>query len=225
MEPAILALHIFAGSVAILAGYVAIAAAKGADTHRRSGMWFVAAMVVMGMSGFVVAIVRDIPGSLTGGPVAAYFVITALTTVRPMGRRLELAMLAVILTMFALSTNAFVQTVSAGKFALNGVPVPMIAMFSIVELSGAVGDVRLMRGRVLSGSQRIVRHLWRMCFAFWLATGSFFIGQMDELPSWLQHFGIVALPAFFPLLAMFYWLWRIRGRKLMTGLTVARSAP
>ena len=102
--------------------------------------------------------------------------------------------------------------------ALNGVPVPMIALFSLVELGGAVGDTRLLLGRVLTGSQRIVRHLWRMCFAFWIATGSFFIGQMDEFPKALQHFGIVALPAFFPLLAMFYWLWRIKLRRRMSGL-------
>ena len=224
MEVVTLIVHIVAGGLAILAGYVAILAAKGADTHRRAGTIFVAAMVVMGMTGFVVSIVRDIPGSLTGGPLATYFVVTALTTVRPMGRRIELAMLVVVLTVFALSTSAIVTTVGAGHMALNGVPVPMIGLFSLIALSGIVGDARLMRGRVLSGSQRIVRHLWRMCFAFWIATGSFFIGQMDELPKALQHFEIVALPAFFPLLAMFWWLWRVKGRKLMSGLTLARQS-
>ncbi len=224
MEAATLAIHILAGSLAILAGGVAIAAAKGADLHRRSGMWFVAAMIVMGMTGFVVAIIRDIPGSMTAGLVAAYFVITALTTVRPLGRKLDIAMLVLVTTAGLLSANAVFATLAAGKFALSGVPVPMIALFATVELSSAFGDLRLLRGRVLTASQRIVRHLWRMCFAFWIATGSFFIGQMDEFPAWLQHFGIVALPAFFPLLAMFYWLWRIKGRKVMTGLTLARSS-
>jgi uncharacterized membrane protein len=77
MEAASPIVHITAGSLAILAGYVAIFATKGAGLHRRSGMVFVCAMIVMGMTGLAIAIFRDIPGSLTGGPLAAYFVCAA----------------------------------------------------------------------------------------------------------------------------------------------------
>src|SRR5688572_14274691 len=35
---------------------------------------------------------------------------------------------------------------------------------------------------VKQGSRRVARHLWRMCFALFVATGSFFLGQMKFIP-------------------------------------------
>lgn len=45
-----LVLHIIAGTIAILAGFVALYAAKGARLHRRSGMLFVLAMLLLGLT-------------------------------------------------------------------------------------------------------------------------------------------------------------------------------
>ena len=41
--------------------------------------------------------------------------------------------------------------------------------------------------RSCPAAQRIARHLWRMCFAFFIATGSFFLGQQDILPKAVQR--------------------------------------
>ena len=43
--------HILAGVLALVFGYVALYATKGATLHRRSGMLFVYAMVTMSLSG------------------------------------------------------------------------------------------------------------------------------------------------------------------------------
>src|SRR3712207_2606093 len=110
MEAASLVVHIAAGTLAILAGYVAIFAAKGSRLHRRSGMLFVHAMIVMGMTATVVAIFRDIPGSVGGGPTVAYFVVTAVTAVRPIDRRLDIAMLVVA---SSLSASSFARVADA----------------------------------------------------------------------------------------------------------------
>ena len=47
----LLPLHILAGGLALLFGYVALYAAKGATLHRKSGMLFVFAMVTLSLSG------------------------------------------------------------------------------------------------------------------------------------------------------------------------------
>ncbi len=81
----ILPLHILAGMLALMFGYVALYAAKGATLHRKSGMLFVYAMVTLSLSG---ALMEALTKSLTSINVVAglltfYFVITALLTVRP----------------------------------------------------------------------------------------------------------------------------------------------
>lgn len=220
MESATLLLHIAAGGLAILAGGIAVFAAKGAAMHRQSGLVFVYAMVVMGVTGFAVAVARDLGGSITGGPLAAYFVITALTTVRPISRRLDVVMLLVALSIAASCFVLVANTLADGRTAIDGVPVPMILIFGTIALFSGISDVRLVRAGGIDGPRRITRHLWRMCFAFWIATGSFFLGQMDEFPAVLQNGALMAIPAFFPLAVMLYWLWRVRVRRLMAGLTL-----
>lgn len=77
--------HILAGSLGLISGYVALSAAKGATLHRKSGTVFVYAMLTMCFFGTLIAAVRgvwvavNIPAAL----LTAYLVITALTTVRP----------------------------------------------------------------------------------------------------------------------------------------------
>jgi uncharacterized membrane protein len=50
-----LLVHIIAGSVGLVSGFVAIFVAKGARLHRRSGLVFVCAIVTMGVSGAAIA--------------------------------------------------------------------------------------------------------------------------------------------------------------------------
>jgi hypothetical protein len=223
MEAATLIVHIAAGSLAILAGYVAIFAVKGADVHRRSGTMFVYAMVVMGMTGLAVAVIRDIPGSKTGGPLAAYFAITALTAVRPVDRRFDMAMVLVPLSASAMYIALVTNAVAQGRSTVSGVPIGMMIFLTSVALLSALSDIRLLRGTVNTGRGRIARHLWRMCFSLWIAAGSFFLGQMDEFPAWLQRPALMAIPAMLPLVLMLFWLWRIRIRRALAGLVLRQA--
>jgi len=43
----------------------------------------------------------------------------------------------------------------------------------------------LLHGGV-SGAKRIVRHLWRMSFAFWIAAFSFLLGQQKVMPAYIR---------------------------------------
>lgn len=52
--------HIVAGSLALVFGYVALYSPKGATLHRRSGMLFVFAMLTMCLFGALIAAVRGV---------------------------------------------------------------------------------------------------------------------------------------------------------------------
>src|SRR5205807_4454421 len=80
----LLSIHIVAGGLAIVLGAVALSVKKGGNIHRRAGLLFVCAMLVMGTSASILAF-RKSPtdGNVFAGFMVAYFVGTALTTVRP----------------------------------------------------------------------------------------------------------------------------------------------
>jgi len=50
--------------------------------------------------------------------------------------------------------------------------------FEIVACASVL-DLNAILRKKLTAAQRISRHLWRMCFASFAATGSFFLGQQD----------------------------------------------
>lgn len=80
-----LLVHILAGGLGLVSGYVALNAAKGATVHRRAGMVFVYAMLTMCVAGVVIAAGRGVAPALNipAAPLTSYPVIPALTTVRP----------------------------------------------------------------------------------------------------------------------------------------------
>jgi peptidoglycan/LPS O-acetylase OafA/YrhL len=90
----------------------------------------------------------------------------------------------------------------------------MFFLFGVIGLAAGLSDLRWARTGSISGARRLARHLWRMCFAFFIATGSFFLGQAKVIPTPLRIMPLLAALALAPLLALLYWLWRIRVRRL-----------
>lgn len=214
-----LLVHVAAGVLGIVAGFVALSAAKAARLHRRSGMLFVYAMVVMAVIGSAMAAVwgRQPASNVPVGLLTAYLVITAVTTVRPPAhgsRSLDLGLmlvaLAVGLALFAFGAEAF----ASPQGALNGVPAPPFFIFGFVALLASVGDLRMIRSggvQVIRGAPRLARHLWRMCFALALAAFSG-LGQAKVVPKPIRSFALLSLPLGV-LVVMLYWLWRVRARR------------
>src|ERR1700738_4607546 len=76
--------HVTAGAIAVVAGFVALYVLKGGTLHRRSGTIFVYAMFTMALTGAVMAVGRvGSAMNVSAGFVTAYLVITSLMTVRP----------------------------------------------------------------------------------------------------------------------------------------------
>jgi hypothetical protein len=92
----------------------------------------------------------------------------------------------------------------------------MSFVLATVMTLAAIGDIRVLRFGALRGGPRLARHLWRMCFALFIAAGSFF--SIEErvariLPAPFATGPMRALPILLLFGAMFYWLWRVRGRR------------
>ena len=85
-------------------------------------------------------------------------------------------------------------------------------IFGIVALSGGAGDRRMINAGGIHGAARLRRHLWRMCFALFVASGSFFLGQADEFPEALRITPLLAFPVLAVLATMVYWLRRLRKK-------------
>src|SRR4051794_26769582 len=232
----LLPIHIAAGGLAMVLGAVALVVKKGGAIHRRSGLLFVYAMLVMGFSASILAL-RNSPtdGNLIAGLMTAYFVGTALTTVRPVSpwtRRINAAALTVVVGLALVSIVGGVKAFNSPLLSSGGVPFRTIGVMSFVlatvMILAAAGDVRILRSGMPRGGRRLARHLWRMCFALFIAAGSFFSIRervAKILPEPFTSGPMRALPILLLFGAMFYWLWRVRGRRTLPALVRHDSMP
>jgi uncharacterized membrane protein len=217
-----LVVHVAAGAIGIVSGFVALQAAKGATLHRRSGMVFVYAMLAMALVGAAMAAVwgRAPGANVPVGLLTAYLVVTGLTTVRPPSagsRGLDLGLMLVVLgvTLSLLTFGSLVLASPTGR--LYGMPAAPFFVFASVGLLAGAGDLRLIRSggvQAIRGTPRLARHLWRMCCALLIAAFSFFLGQAKVIPKPVRIPGLLVLPPLAVLVAMLWWLWRVRARPL-----------
>jgi uncharacterized membrane protein len=220
----VLAVHVAAGGLALVLGAVPLVAKKGGALHRRSGLLFVLAMLVMAISAAVL-------GNVLGGVITVYFVLTALTTVRrasPWIRGFNAAALAVAFGLSLLCVMGGVKAFNSPGGVLNGAPFQMHFFLAAVIGLAAAGDVRLLRSGGLRGGPRLARHLWRMCFALFIAAGSFFSIRervAKILPEPFTRAPMRTLPIVALFGAMFYWLWRVRRRRALPVLVRDDSMP
>jgi uncharacterized membrane protein len=212
-----LLIHVAAGMAGLLTGFAAVLAVKGERLHRKSGTIFVYAMVTMGLVGLGIAAYEGKVSSMIGGLFTAYLVFTAMTAARPLDLETRAVAVSLMLLVFALAVADIamgVQALRRPTMTVDGVPAPMIFFMGSVAFMAGVGDLRLLLSGGLRGAQRIARHSWRMSFGLFVASGSFFLGQMRFFPSALRIPWLLAVPALAPLVILVYWMWhvRVRGR-------------
>ncbi len=204
---AILWIHVAGGSIALLTGTVAAAARKGGAAHGLAGTAFCLSMLVLGISAALLEPFRTPPGSPVGGIMVCYFVVTGWMTARRREGgpgRIEKTACALVLA----GAAATVWGALTGATTPAG-PGPLFA-FAGVCLLGGLLDLKAIRRSTPTPAQRLSRHLWRMCFAFFIATGSFFLGQQDVLPEGARGSPVLFVVAFAPFALMLFWLVRLR---------------
>lgn len=209
----ILLLHIASGTVGMLSGFVAVFLRKGSRQHAAAGIVFVISMLCLSSSGTYMATVKHQPGNILGGAITFYLVATAWMTARRRDGEPGIFDWAALLMVFAVAasnlTLGIQAVVSQTGMRYDYTPGPYFFLGSVALLA-AIGDVRMLLRRGISGTQRIARHLWRMCFALFIAASSIFLARAHLFPAFLQRSGALYFLSFLPLLLMIFWLVRIR---------------
>lgn len=221
-----LVFHFATGLVALAAGFVAVAARKGGTWHRRGGVVFVYAMLATGIAVAGISAYEGKP--FTGGVFIAYLVLTAWTAVRPLpgaGRWVDVALMVLAFT-FAVGgyARAFTAFGMPGS-QIDGAPAEMMVFMSTIILLAAIGDLRMILAGGIQGGRRLARHLWRMCFSLFIASGSFFLGQMKFIPEPVRILPLIFVLALSPLVVLLYWMWRVRLQENLRGMMTAKPAP
>ena len=216
MLPAI-ALHIAGGAVGIVAGFWALAVRKGGDAHRLAGRVFFAAMLAMAGFAFVIAALRGQKLNVIAAAFTLYLVVTAWTVVRRAAgtpSRLEpwAALWAAAVSAGGFGVGALIAATPGGLAdgdPTSGIDPAIYYVFGGLAAFAALMDLRVIRRGGIVGPARTSRHLWRMCLALFIAAGSFFFGQADEIPAALRgpH---LAVPPFAALGALVFWMVKVR---------------
>lgn len=220
-------LHIAGGVLALASGTVAAAARKGRGMHASAGIGFCVSMFVLGVTASILAPLKTPPDSPIGGIMVCYFVATAWMTAHSRsgtpGRFEKIACAIVLAMAIAIFGEGTRLALSPTPPSTPPGPGALLVLGGTCLLAG-LGDLKfILRGKATT-TQRISRHLWRMCFAFFIATGSFFLGQQDVLPQAVRGSPILFVLAFAPFALMLFWLVRIRFAKAMSGLKLLDPA-
>jgi hypothetical protein len=225
MRLPLLILHISGGVLAMCAGTAAMFFRKGSRWHGKAGDVFVVCMLTMASSASILAYMKHQTGNIFGGMLTFYMVTTAWATARRRNGETGILDWAGFLFALPIALLSELQGVLAatGRVVLQGgVPVFMPFFIGSIMLLAALGDLRmLMRG--ISGKQRIARHLWRMCFGWFIATGSFFMGQQQVFPESWRGSPLFLIPAVLPLLLLIFWLVRVRFTNAYKRMPVTRG--
>ena len=218
--------HFGAALIALAAGTIALVVAKGGRLHKQSGIVFTYAMIITGILASVISAYEG--KSVIGGLFVCYLVFTAMTTVKPLSWAGRGVAVALMIFAFAAAVLMFAQGVVVWQkphHMLAGVPAGLIFFLGTISLLAAIGDWRMIREGALRGTRRLTRHLWRMCFGLFVATGSFFFGQQKFIPAPLRVVPVLSALGVAPLVILLYWMWRVRLRRRMSGLIVTREMP
>jgi hypothetical protein len=226
MRLPILIFHIIGGVLAMLAATAAMLFRKGSQRHRIAGNVFVISMLCMATAASYLAFMKHQTGNIFGGMLTIYMVGTAWSA----GRRNPATPGILDWTGFLFALAIGVLSVLHGAAKItgrapdDGVPGGMDIFMGSVMLLAAAGDLRIFIRGGITGAARVSRHLWRMCFGWFIATGSFFLGQQQVFPAAIRRTGLLIVPALLPLILLIFWLVRVRFTKAFRRRTLAGAS-
>jgi hypothetical protein len=204
--------HALAGLTGILSGATALFTRKGGRLHRAAGTVFFISMLTAAATAIWLAWRIDNPGFLVGGVLIIYLLATGWVTARRRPHQVGMFEIAAFLLVATGSVASFYFTILSmqdGTALLGGIPG---FVFSVVAGLAAAADLSVIMRGGLSGRQRIARHLWRTHVGLFAAVGSFFPGQLQFFPEFVQQVRPIILlfiPSFLIIGLMVYWLLRL----------------
>jgi len=187
--------HIIAGLTVLLAGIGALSFSKGERLHRVSGNIFFIAFLCMTAGAIFIT---DDP---TMSILATYFVATGWAVILRHAKNTGLFEIAAFIVVSIMSVRLFIDAMAATR----DFEIFVNYLFGSVAAIAAILDLNMIIRGGLSGTHRIARHLWRMCYAFLGAVASFTANTSDRWPDFIN----VNILIYLVISIMFFWLFRV----------------
>ncbi len=215
-ETVLMSTHGLVGTCVVLSGGCAILSRKGSNFHRKSGKVFAVALCLMAAviltTGLLAARLVSTLG-ITYTALACYLVLTSWATVRsPPGRLDRFSYIAPALACSIGMVALYWGFSAALGYVEIDDDIPVAAYFGFGGLAFlmAWGDILVILKGGLVGGQRLARHLWRMCFVFYLSTATLFTGPGSVVfPEGIRGSWPLMLPELSVLVLSLYWLTKI----------------
>jgi hypothetical protein len=220
--------HALAGATGIVSGAIALFTRKGGRMHRTAGTVFFIAMMTAAATAVWLAWQIGNPGFTVGGVMILYLLVTGwMAARRRPGQSGVFEIVAFLLSATGAAATFYfgIQSIQDGTALLGGIP---IMTFSAVASLAAAADLSVILRRGLTGKQRIARHLWRAHVGLFAAVGSFFPGQLQFFPEFIQQVRpliLLFIPSFLIIGLMFFWLARLFFTSWFAKKPVMANAP
>ncbi len=198
-------------------------AKKGRNIHVKSGQVFTLSMLAMSLSASVLAIKNVEYTNIIAALITSYLILTAWRAGQNRKKEIGvfdwslmaygtgIGVLGVYLSMILLDLRAS-QSRALDAFDY------FLLFYTAMTFVGVLGDLWMIIAKGFKGKLRIVRHLWRMSFALWIASGSLFLGQPQVFPKIIQESNLLAVPVVLVILFWFFWLGKASISKRFSSL-------
>jgi uncharacterized membrane protein len=210
--------HITTGSFALLSGTGAMAFRKGSPPHRVAGTVFALSMLATaGSAIYLAGFVHPTMPALIEGLLAFYLTATAWQTVLRPERTIDASnyvTLCIGLATVAAGVAIGLEAANSPKGLKEGIPAAIFYAFAAIAALGAIFDMIVIANNGIAGKQRIVRHLWRMTTAFFLAVANFFAGNGSKIfPAEIVQTKVLLAPVAITFALLIFWTIRVRFTK------------
>jgi uncharacterized membrane protein len=212
-------LHIIMGAFALITGITAFSAQKGAPLHKKSGLIFVISMLIMSSTGTFLAALNGEKLNVVAGCLTFYLVATAFLVIHPFKKNDRLYNTLLMVFGLIVGVTGMIVAVSIlndGGTKIDGQPTQVLVVFSVIALLASASDLRVVFFDRLKGKKKLIRHIWRMGIAMFMATTSFFLGQSQVIPEEIRTIAFLVTPVFLVLFLTFYWAVRVQFWGLKT---------
>lgn len=204
-------IHTPAGMIGLVAAFVALFANKGGELHKKAGVCFTVSMLIMLVSGFIAATLKESIDDMLLSLLVIYTIFTAWLTAHHKTNEINfLEYTALVWIVFVAITVLFITS--------NTIEVDVevnYTYWAVFAIFCAIGDIHNIYTSGLSGPQRIIRHIWRMGFSLIWAV----LALVDKIikiqganikdMSEEQLIYIIGVPVIFILTIIIYWIGRI----------------
>lgn len=198
-------IHATLGSIAFIAGFIAIIAKKGNTTHKKSGIVFYYAMLAAAISALVIAVLpkHESPFLFTIGLFSSYFIITGYRALRFKKANPTLIVDKIISVLMILTGIVMIlyPLISTGK--INTV----LGIFGTLGIIFAVRDLLLFKNAKKLRKSWLKLHIGKMLGGYISAVTAFIVVNqfIPGIAGWL-------VPSVFGAAYMNYWFWKLNKK-------------